>query len=736
MSKNESYTGIDYFRIIAAFLVIAIHTSPLSACGETADFILTRIIARVAVPFFFMTSGFFLISEYNCNLNKLKAFVKRTALIYCISIIFYIPVNIYSGYFTKSMLLPDILKAIIFDGTFYHLWYLPASITGAVIAYFLVKKLGIKKALGFSILLYTVGLFGDSYFGLAEKLPLIKGFYFNLFKLSSYTRNGIFFAPVFFILGSVISTRKGHISLKKMLSGLAVSFSLMLCEGLLLHHFNLQHHDSMYFMLIPCMFFLFSALTALKGQRIPVLRTSALIIYIIHPMMIVILRMAAKISGLQSILIENSFIYFAAVSIASSIASIFIYLLLKQIKARFYKSYPKNTERAWIEINFDNLRHNADILQKAMPAGCELMAVVKAEAYGHGAAAIATCLNRIGIKAFAVATIDEGIELRHCGIHGEILIMGYTDPSRAREIHKYDLIQTLIDFDYAVLLNKQGYKIKAHLKIDTGMHRLGFSDSDIPAITGIFKTRHLNICGIYTHLCASDSLSLEAVDFTHKQIESFYRLLEALSKEGIVLPKKHIQSSYGLLNYPELKCDYVRIGIALYGTLSSNNSKTNVQPDLRPVLSLKSKVALTRDVAVGESVGYGREFVAERNSRVALLPIGYADGIPRVLSCGNAEVLLRGCRAPIIGRICMDQLAVDITDIPDVTPGDIATLIGIDGKEEIRAADVAESTGTITNELLSRMGNRVRIVPFQIPSHSLKKSSAFQKYATARHEYT
>jgi serine/alanine racemase len=715
MSENESYTGIDYFRIIAAFLVVAIHTSPLSVCGETADFVLTRIIARVAVPFFFMTSGFFLFSEYNFNLYKLKAFVKRTAIIYGISIIVYIPVNLYSGYFTTNKL-PDVLKAIIFDGTFYHLWYLPASITGGVIAYLLVRKFGFKKALGFSILLYTVGLFGDSYFGLAEQFPLIKGFYFNLFKLSSYTRNGIFFAPVFFILGGIISAGKNNISLKKMLSGMAVSFSLMLFEGLFLHKLNLQRHDSMYFMLIPCMFFLFSALTTIKGQRIPALRTSSLIIYVIHPMMIILLRMAAKISGLQKILIENSLIYYAAVITASSIASIFIYLLLKKIKAKFYQARPANTERAWIEINFDSLRHNANILQKAMPAGCELMAVVKAEAYGHGATAIATCLNRIGIKAFAVATIDEGIKLRHSGIRGEILIMGYTDPSRAKEMHRYNLIQTLIDYDYAVLLNEQGYKIKAHIKIDTGMHRLGFSDSDIPAITRIFKAKHLNICGIYTHLCESDSLSLEAVDFTHKQIESFYRLLETLSREGIVLPKKHIQSSYGLLNYPELKCDYVRIGIALYGVLSSNTDKTNLQPDLRPVLSLKSKVALTREVAVGESVGYGREFVAERNSRVALLPIGYADGIPRALSCGNAEVLLRGCRAPIIGRICMDQLAVDITDIPDVTSGDIATLIGIDGTEEIRAADVAESTGTITNELLSRMGNRIRIVPCPDPA--------------------
>lgn len=288
--------------------------------------------------------------------------------------------------------------------------------------------------------------------------------------------------------------------------------------------------------------------------------------------------------------------------------------------------------------------------------------------------------------------------------------MRYTSPSRAKELCKYELTQTLIDYRYSLLLNKQGYDINAHIKIDTGMHRLGFSTEDKDKILAAFSLKHIKVAGIFTHLCAADSLEENDVAFTNKQIGSFYKVLDWLKSSGLNIPKVHIQSSYGLLNYPELECDYIRVGVALYGVLSSTNDKAKLEIDLRPVLSLKAKVVLIRKIKQGESVGYSRAFTATRDSLIAILPIGYADGFPRNLSCGNSYALIGGRQAPIVGKICMDQLAVDVTDIPNVKTGSIATLIGKDGKEEITAPMVAESAESITNELLSRMGHRLNII--------------------------
>lgn len=338
------------------------------------------------------------------------------------------------------------------------------------------------------------------------------------------------------------------------------------------------------------------------------------------------------------------------------------------------------------------------------------MAVVKAEAYGHRAFEISTCLEKIGVKAFAVATIDEGIRLRKYGIRGEILILGYTAIWRAAELKKYDLIQTLISYDYAIALNKQGVSIKAHLKIDTGMHRLGISSDDLTDVEKVFSLKHITVCGIYTHLCCSDSLEANDVAFTCEQINRFYSLIDALRNRGIIVPKLHIQSSYGFFNYPQLQCDYVRTGVALYGVLSSPHDETVRKLDLRPVLSLKSEVILIRSVPKGDSVGYGRTFTAQKDSRIAIIPIGYADGIPRNLSCGNGRIRIRQYIVPIIGRICMDQLAVDITEAEDIVVGDVATFIEAKAESELAAPVVADQTGSISNELLCRIGARLPVI--------------------------
>ena len=714
MNDRTAYTGIDEFRLAAALLVITIHTSPLASCSETGDFFLTRVIARVAVPFFLMASGFFLISQYARDAGRLWAFLKKTAVLYGISIAVYLPLNLYNGYFSGKHFLPELIKDLVFDGTMYHLWYLPASMLGAGIAWYAVRRLGFKKALIVTLGLYAAGLLGDSYYGIAEKLPILSVFYQNLFEITDYTRNGIFFAPVFLVMGGMAAeeaARGESLSLRICGAGLGVSFLLMSCEGLLLRELGIQRHDSMYLFLLPCMYFLFRLLLFRRGSRKERIRTWALLIYIIHPMMIVGVRLLAKLTGLESLLIQNSLVHFLAVSALSVgcgiLAAECCGALYGKKKRGGRCSAMREKDRAWIELDQDSLRHNVNEFRNAMQPGCELMAVMKAEAYGHGMYEAAVCVSRMGVNAFAVASVEEGIRLRRFGISGEILILGYTDPERAKELRRYDLTQTLIDYPYARLLNQQQRAVKVHVKVDTGMQRLGFGKGEADRIAHVFSMKYLKVCGIYTHLCAADSLEAEDVRFTKRQIGSFYGLLEKLKERGIAIPKVHIQSSYGFLNYPELPCDYVRAGIALYGVLSAPGDRTRLELDLRPVLSLKSKVVLIRKIRRGESVGYGRAFTAERDSRIAVLPLGYGDGLPRNLSCGRTQAVIRGQRVPVIGRICMDQLMVDITDAQGIFVGDMAAFIGWDGSLEAVAPDLAEQSGTITNELLSRLGGRL-----------------------------
>lgn len=366
-----------------------------------------------------------------------------------------------------------------------------------------------------------------------------------------------------------------------------------------------------------------------------------------------------------------------------------------------------STSRAWIEIHAGRLRHNAAELKRAMPDGCELMAVVKADAYGHGACEVSRQLNQAGVSAFAVATIEEGMALRESGVSGEILILGYTDVRRAREISRYDLSQTLIGLDYAKALNAQGVALKAHLKIDTGMGRLGIWSGDVSGARSVFFMGNLDLCGMFTHLCRVEGRNEADAAFTKEQAARFYRLAGALKESGIRLPKLHVQSSYGFLNYPEISCDYVRAGLALYGALGE---ETRLRLNLCPALSLKSRIALIRSVKKGSGIGYGKSFTVRRDSRIAILPIGYGDGFPRSLSCGKGSVRIRERLAPVAGRVCMDQLAVDVTDVEGAAEGDEAALICADGCSELSAPAVAKRSGSISNELLCRLSARLPVV--------------------------
>lgn len=368
---------------------------------------------------------------------------------------------------------------------------------------------------------------------------------------------------------------------------------------------------------------------------------------------------------------------------------------------------PFDTGRAWIELDMDHLHQNVIALKKLLPQGCEIMPAVKANAYGHGAVLIAKELNRLGIRAFCVAAVSEGIELRRSGIEGEIMILGYTHPKQFSMLRKYRLTQTVIDYSYARLLNSYGKKLKVHLKIDTGMHRLGVRSERIHGICDIFSFKNLIIEGVFTHLCSDETKTDPDMKYTMTQAAAFQNVIAELNERGCPCGKVHLLASYGLLHYPELAGDYARIGIALYGVLSNRADLENCPIPLRPVLSVKARVALVKDLYAGEAAGYGLQYVAESDRRVAVLAIGYADGIPRALSCGHGNVLINGNEAPIVGRICMDQMLVDVTEITNVKSGDIAVLIGKSGQHEITAYDLAEESGTITNELLSRLGGRL-----------------------------
>lgn len=365
--------------------------------------------------------------------------------------------------------------------------------------------------------------------------------------------------------------------------------------------------------------------------------------------------------------------------------------------------------RAWLEIDLEKIKWNVNCLRNMMPSGCEMMAVIKANAYGHGAVPVGKILNGMGIYSFAVATVDEGIELRENGIIGDILILGYTDLKRMEEVVRYDLIQTIVDERYGEEMNKCGLSIQAELKIDSGMHRLGVLAEDIEETEKVFNLQNLRIKGMFTHLYESDSLEKEAVENTEKQIEKFDRLVDNLKQRGIVIPKLHIQSSYGLLNYPQLQYDYVRIGIALFGVLSSKQDKTKVKLSLQPALSLKALVTSVREIKSGETAGYSGAYHAEADRKIAAVSIGYADGIPRNLSGTNNKVIVHGQKTSIIGKICMDQLLIDVTMIKDVRAGDAVTLIGREGEEEVSVLDMADKAGTIANEIFSRLGKRLEM---------------------------
>lgn len=719
-ARRQGVPALDLARVAAAVLVVCIHTSPLGSYTDAGDFFLCRVLARLAVPFFLMVTGYFLAQK---GWRSTAKTAKRLCGLYALCVALYLPLNLYGGGFAGAA---ELLQKLLVDGTFYHLWYFPGTVLGLGVAYCMVQKLGQTGALAAAAALYLIGLGGDSYYGLAARVPALNAFYDGVLGFSAYTRNGLFYAPLFLLLGAAARpqrTRRGRCALA---GGLALAFAAMVQEAFLLRGLGVQRHDSMYLALPLCMVFLFSLLLGANAGRSRAMRELSLWVYMLHPWCIVLVRGGARVLGLQQLLVQNSLGHFAAVLALSLGMSLGISAAaaqaLRRAKGRKAPEAPPAAgpaARAWREIDLAALRHNAALLQKALAPGCRLMAVVKADAYGHGAVPVARCLQEQGVRGFAVACAAEGAALRKAGVRGEILVLGYTPPEQAALLRRWGLTQTVADATHGRALAARAARglgrfrpISVQLALDTGMHRLGIPAQDLAAIRQMYRLPGLRVRGVFSHLCVSDSLAPADAQYTQRQLAAFYRALHTLRAGGLNPGETHIQASYGILNLAPQPCAWARAGIALYGVASEDapTARLPAWQALRPVLSLKARVALVRELAAGESAGYGLAFTADRPTRLATVAIGYADGLPRALAAQGGEVLLHGVRCPMVGRMCMDQLLVDVTDAPQVTPGDVATLIGADGHEAIPAEAVAAQCGTITNELLARLGPRLGLV--------------------------
>ena len=362
-----------------------------------------------------------------------------------------------------------------------------------------------------------------------------------------------------------------------------------------------------------------------------------------------------------------------------------------------------------VEVDLDRIAFNVRQIKAMAGPGTQVAAVVKADGYGHGAVAMAHVLAREGIRDYAVACLSERIALRRKGIRGTILILGYTPPEAAPLLGRWRLTQTVADEAHGLALSWQGVKVEVHLALDTGMHRLGLPAEDREAIARMYRLPHLRIRGVFSHLCVSDSPAPEDQAFTQRQLERFYGAVERLRQDGLDPGQVHIQASYGIWNLPPQPCTLARAGILLYGVGSDETPRVR-DLELRPVLSLRTRVASVRTVPAGEGAGYGLAFRARRDTRLAVLTVGYGDGLPRELSQRGGRVLIAGRSCPMVGRMCMDQLLVDVTDVPQAVPGAVATLVGRDGGEQIPLEELAGNCDTLTNELLSQLSPRLPLV--------------------------
>ena len=364
--------------------------------------------------------------------------------------------------------------------------------------------------------------------------------------------------------------------------------------------------------------------------------------------------------------------------------------------------------RCYAEISLEAIGHNIREVKKRLPEGVKLLGVVKANAYGHGAVPVASYLEN-QVDYFATATIEEAVELRENGISAPILILGYVSPSQYGDLVEYDITQTIDSYAQALALEKeaarQNRKAKAHLAVDTGMTRIGFqvTEHDADEAAKIADLPHIELEGMFTHFSCADQ---EDKTYCSMQMEKYDKMTALLAERGVTIPLRHICNSAGIMEFDDHRFEMVRSGIITYGIYPSEEVKKE-RLDLIPALSWKSHVIHVKEVGPGIGVSYGATYVTEKPmTRIATVSAGYADGYPRALS-NQGCVLIHGKKAPIIGRICMDQMMVDVTDIPDVQVEDVVTLVGTDGDETFTIEELANPAARFDYEMLCDISSRV-----------------------------
>ena len=371
-------------------------------------------------------------------------------------------------------------------------------------------------------------------------------------------------------------------------------------------------------------------------------------------------------------------------------------------------------KRTWAEISLDAIEHNYRVIRAAVDPNAMICCVVKADAYGHGAVMLAHEYERLGADWFAVSNLEEALQLRKNGVSKPILILGYTPAEMAYDLASNRISQSVFSLEYARELSRFaqefGVEIDIHVKVDTGMSRIGFlfqdEDRDREAIAEMTEAAtlpNLRPQGIFTHFSSADE-GVPGEDYTHRQFQCFTDAIAQLKAAGIEFAIRHCANSAAIFDYPEYHLDMVRPGVVLYGLYPSAQMRNKA--DLWPAMELKSVVSMTKEVGQGVYVSYGRTFETSGKTKIATVPIGYADGFFRVNS-GKAQMLVRGRRVRVIGRVCMDQLMLDVTGIDEIKSGDLVTVFGKDGGEEISAAELAALSGTIHYELICLIGKRV-----------------------------
>lgn len=371
-------------------------------------------------------------------------------------------------------------------------------------------------------------------------------------------------------------------------------------------------------------------------------------------------------------------------------------------------------KRTWAEISLNAIEHNYNVIRNKVADDTKVCCVIKADGYGHGAVELSQIYEKLGADFFAVSNIDEGIEIRKSGSKLPIVILGYTPVSEAENLAEYDISQAVFSLEYAKELSEKCVEedciCKMHIKVDSGMSRIGFMCQEFPrdeySIEEICEAcclPNLEVEGLFTHFCVSDE-DAEGREFTNKQYENFIHVRDSLKKRGVDISVVHCSNSGAIEDYPETCCDMVRAGIILYGLAPS--SKLADRLDLVPAMTLKTVVAFVKEVQKDATISYGRTFTADRKMKIATVPIGYADGFIRQ-NAKDGYMMVNGKKAKIVGRICMDQTMLDVTDIEDVKTGDEVVVFGTGENGEPTADSLAENTGTINYETVCLVGKRV-----------------------------